>query len=265
MNSETKQLVYDHVLNAMNRKIEHLTVTNPFNESAVLRNNPFGARIVPNEVWKGSKFERSFVTTLGQGIFEQIGAIIARGTGAEAINQHKTTVQLNTFQFETIDRIVNRQATSRRGETRETVEEELTRIRQLENDASINLHVISDLYIKRDDGREEFYSFKTVKPNKDQTAAAKKSLLYLRTADYENEAFFALPFNPAGEGNSYLNQSHKIPAKFFDMDDTNFVLIGANLWNKIGENENTYSELLDIFEEVGHLTSERIRAEYFGL
>lgn len=37
------------------------------------------------------------------------------------------------------------------------------------------------------------------------------------------------------------------------------------MWNKIGDDPNTYQELLDIFEEVGQYSAERIRKEYFGL
>ncbi|ASB63088.1 hypothetical protein SC22_01450 [Bacillus sp. A053] len=62
-----------------------------------------------------------------------------------------------------------------------------------------------------------------------------------------------------------IKQKHKIPAKFFDMDDTNFVLVDSSFWNQIGNDLNTYTELLDIFDEVGQHTSERIRREYFGL
>lgn len=264
MNDATKQQVREHILTAMNKKIHDLTVKNPFNEAEVYEKNPIGARIVPTEVWKGSKFERSFVTTLGQGIFEQIGKIIAEGTGAHAENQYHSTITLNTFQTQTIEQTVDRQAAGRRGATPD-ISSEIQHLRNLNYDATVNVSVISDLFVRRQDGTEEFYSFKTVKPNKDQTAAAKKNLLYLRTADTNNHAYFALPYNPAGEGQSYMDQKHKIPAKFFDMDDTNFVLVGSSLWNHIGSDPNTYTELLDIFEEVGQHTSERIRREYFGL
>ncbi len=92
-----------------------------------------------------------------------------------------------------------------------------------------------------------------------------RDLLLLRTTFPECEAFFALPYNPAGEGNPYGHCGHSIPRKLFDMDDTDFVLLGSSLWNKIGDNPNNYQELLTIFEEVGNLTSQRIRREYFGI
>lgn len=264
MNQATRQLVKNHIEAAMNRKIHSLTVGNPFDENAVLQNNPFGSRIVPNEVWLGSKFERSFVTTLGQGIFEQLGKIIAQGTGAHAENQHTSVLTLNTFQTQTIEQTVERQGILRADEVPD-IQREINHLMQLSIDSTVRVSVISDLYVRRQDGHEEFYSFKTVKPNKDQSAIAKKSLLYLKVANPDCDAYFALPHNPAGEGYSYGSQSHKIPYKYFDMDNTDFVLIGSNLWNRIGQDPNTFNELLEVFEEVGQVTRQRIRTEYFGL
>jgi|SRR5699024_9984793 len=252
----------------MDNKIRALTLDNPFNPDEVERNNPFGFRLVPLEVWQGSKFERSFVTSLGQNIFEQLGKIIAEGTGSFATNQHRTEITINTFQNETIDTIIQQQRRS--NGTRRTIQspnigDELERLRNLGNQSYISLSIISDLYIERPNGNQEFYSLKTVKPNLDQTAVAKRDLLALRTADPNYESYFVLPYNPAGEGNPYRGAGHGIPRKLFDMEDTNFVLMGSSLWNKIGDSPDTYNELLDIFSEVGRISSERIRREYFGL
>lgn len=264
MNDNTKRLVREHIMIAMERKIHALTVTRPFVENDVEFKNPFGYRIVPIEVWKGSKFERSFVTTLGQGIFEQLGKIIAQGTGAHVENQYRKVVTLNTFQIQSIEQSLERQGQARRRTTPD-IAQEIEELNRLIIDSNVNVTVINDLYIRRQDGQEEFYSLKTVKPNKDTTIAAKKCLLYLKLGVPACEAYFALPFNPAGDGHSYIEQDHKMPCKWFSMDDTNYVLIGSALWNKIGADPDTYNELLEIFAEVGIITRNRIRTEYFGL
>ena len=124
--------------------------------------------------------------------------------------------------------------------------------------------MLFDLYIKREDGKEEYYSLKTVKPNLDQTETAKKDMLRLMTAEENAEAYFALPYNPAGEGEIYKS-AHAIPYKLFDMDNDNNVLIGKSLWDKIGADRNTYNELLDIFDKVGEEYIAKIRNEYFGI
>lgn len=252
----------------MERLIAKRTVEEPFSAKEIEEKNPFGYLLVPIEVWKGSKMERSFVTTLGQGIFEQLGKIIAEGTGAFAANQYDKTLTINTFRTEKIDSIIKKQrAKPKKGEKRVSpdLSKELDDIARLENEKYEIITVKSDLYIRRPDGKEEYYSFKTVKPNLDQTAEAKKNLLLLRTGDPNCVAYFALPYNPAGEGNPYSKAGHSIPNRLFNMDDERFVLIGSALWNKIGNDDNTYEELLEIFREVGKKSAERIRKEYFGL
>lgn len=270
MNIETRNKIEEHLKGVMKRIVEKRTVQEPFNEEEIKNKNPFGYRLVPIEVWKGSKFERSFVTSLGQGIFEQIAKIIAEGSGAVAENQYVKTIRLNSWQIEKIDNILEKQRNTPKTKTKgssvktKTVNEELEFLRELETDRYQDVNVLFDLYIKREGGTEEYYSLKTVKPNLDQTETAKKDMLRLMTAEQNSEAFFALPYNPAGEGEIYKS-AHTIPYKLFDMDNDNNVLIGKGLWNKIGADNNTYTELLDIFDKVGEEYIAKIKNDYFGI
>ena len=75
----------------------------------------------------------------------------------------------------------------------------------LENQRFEEITVKSDLYVHRQDGRQEYYSFKTVKPNLDQTETAKRDMLYLKAGNPECDPYFALPFNPAGKV-MYINK-----------------------------------------------------------
>lgn len=267
MNKETKAKIEEHLNLVMNKIVKRRTIEEPFDEESIKKTNPFGYRLVPVEVWKGSKFERSFVTSLGQGIFEQVAKIIAEGTGANAINQHTEMVKLNTWQVEQIDKILKNQR-SQKGNKKvagvKTIKEELEIIRSLDIDRYEEINVLFDLYVERQDGRKEYYSLKTVKPNLDQTEKAKRDILIQMTADENAEAFFALPYNPAGEGEIY-KLVHPIPYKLFDIERDSNVLIGKEFWNKIGKSENTYDELISIFEKVGEVYIQRIRKEYFEI
>lgn len=245
----------------MTKVIKKRTVDEPFKEEDIKRNNPFGYYLVPLEVWQGSKFERSFVTSFGQKTVEQLGKIIALGTGAEAELQHVIELDLNTWQIEQIDNILTNQ---RNGEARPNWNKEVKEVQSLQTKRIETVRVLSDLYIKRPNGTEEFYSFKTVKPNLDQTERAKRDMLRLLAKNPDYKPFFALPSNPAGEGNPYRN-AHAIPFKLFDMDNDPCVLIGSQLWNQIGQDENTYDELIEIFIQEGKKFSNIIRKDYFGL
>lgn len=273
MNIETKSKVEEHLRGVMKRIVEKRTIQEPFNEEDIKNKNPFGYRLVPIEVWKGSKFERSFVTSLGQAIFEQIAKIIAEGSGATAENQYVKSIRLNSWQLEKIDNILENQRKQKnnsksksKGNTKrvKTISEELEFLKALETDRYQDVNVLFDLYVKREKGKEEYYSLKTVKPNLDQTEAAKKDMLRLMTAEESAEAYFALPYNPAGEDEIY-KLAHAIPYKLFDMDYDDNVLIGKKLWNKIGSDDNTYEELLEIFDRVGEEYVVKIRKEYLGI
>lgn len=263
MNQETKDRIREHISPIMDRMIHRRVVTEPFNEAEIAAKNPFGYRLVPVEVWKGSKFERSFVTILGQGIFEQIAKMVAEGSGAYASNQHDTTFTINTWRNEKIEEILTAHRNSSR---KPNWNGEVAEILNLSNQNFTEVTVKFDLYIRRANGKEEFYGLKTVKPNLDQTERAKRDMLRMIAGSSSTvEAYFALPFNPAGEGNLYRAAGHAIPYKIFEMDNDPCVLIGKDFWNKIGDSNDTYDELLKLFEEIGDHFSSIIRRDYFQI
>lgn len=259
----TKECIRNHIRPILDRTIRRRVVTEPFNEQEVAEKNPFGYRLVPVEIWKGAKFERSFVTVLGQGIFEQIAKMVAEGAGATASNQYERTIRLNTWKDESIERLLTEQRAPGAKHSPDW-EAELTRISALDNDRFIDVTVRFDLFVQRPNGTEEFYGLKTVKPNLDQTERAKRDMLRLASSS-NAEVYFALPYNPAGEGNLYRSIRHTVPYKIFDMDNDSCVLIGREFWNKLGDDPDTYDELLEVFAELGDYYSAIIRRDYLGI
>jgi hypothetical protein len=261
MDAKTKKRIKELLSGIMQKIIEKRTVKEPFRAEDVEMENPFGYRLVPLEIWKGSKFERSFVTSLGQGVFEQIAKIIAEGTGAHAENQYSLDITINTYRAEKIEEIIAMHRSSRREPGWDV---DVNEILALQNQRHQDLRVNFDLYIRRATGKEEFYSIKTVKPNLDQTEIAKRDMLRIKAAKKDCEPYFALPFNPAGESGDYRSK-HAIPYKIFNMDKDQCVLIGSKFWNKVGGDSKTYEELLQVFEEVGKIYEPKIRRDYLGL
>lgn len=260
MNQNTIANIENIISDMMNKILHKRIVLEPFDENEIAAKNPFGYRLAPIEIWKSSKFERSFVTSLGQKCFESLAKTIAEGTGAIAENQHVENITINTFRKEKIDDILKMQ---RKSEKLPNWSNELIEILALDNKRYEDLLVRFDLYIRRLNGKEEFYSIKTVKPNLDQTEIAKRDMLYTRSVK-ECDVYFALPYNPAGEGGNY-KKIHSMPYSIFDMDNDDSVLIGSEFWNKVGQDANTYNELLSIFERVGSSYSLRIKHQYLGL
>ena len=262
MDTDTRLNVKESIRRVMESILRRRTVDQPFTEAEIAVANPFGYRLAPVEVWKGSKFERSLVTSLGQGVFEQIARILAEGSGALAENQHSEVLSINTGQLDKIHSILREQRGNKGIPNWRNEVEEVTKIA---NGIETTVRVTSDLYIRRPTGIEEYYSFKTVKPNLDQTEVAKKDMLQLLASKRVCEVYFGLPFNPAGDGQVYRLAGHGVPYRLFEMDTDPCVLIGSALWNKVGNSSDSYDQLLKVFEEVGAEYSSRIRQEYFGI
>lgn len=335
--------------NLLDRKLN----TELFDENEIKKENPFGYRLAPIEIWKGSKLERSLVTTLGQGVFEQIGKLLAEDKGNVAQNQYNYNIEISDDKVKYITKLLDDQRTGslRIKELNENLKElkeskkllngrgtgkihlinkKIKELKaKMKNDDSVDLKKsldklkdellnkkqeletinkkikeiqdekkeindsikipvwkdeirelnkltsdknmvekkgIFDLYIKRKvTGVEEFYSFKTVKPNLDQTEIAKRDMLYIKASNPQHKVYFALPYNPAGEKELYKKCGHKIPYKLFDMDNAESVLIGAALWNTIADDKTAYDELLKIFNKVGKKYSEKIKKDYLKI
>ena len=261
MNLETKQHVKQRVRDKMESIIARRIQELPDDMQNIYDTNPFGSRLVPNEIWKGSKFERSFVTSFGQGVYEQVALEIAIGSGAFAENQHVEQVALNTWQEEAIQELLSTQRGATNQE-RPDWNRELLDIAALNNPRHIEIDTRFDLYIRRNNGSEEYYSIKTVKPNLDQVEIAKRDMLRISTAKPNSKAYLGLPYNPDGEGNLY---TWSIPKKLFDMNNSPAVLIGASFWNAVGASDSTFNELLEVFREVGIESRERITNDFLGI
>ena len=261
MNPDSRKQIEDLLSDFMRNIIHRRTVTQPFRAEEIEQSNPFGFRLVPIEIWKGSRFERSFVTSLGQRVFEQVAKIIAEGTGSYAETQHSQIVTINSYREEKINEILSMNRSSTRDPN---WHDDINEVLSLHNQRYLDVRVIFDLYIRRINGVEEYYSIKTVKPNLDQTEIAKRDMLIMKSAKENCNVYFALPYNPAGEGGNY-RQLHSIPYRIFNMDNDECVLIGASFWNSVGQSNETYNCLLEIFEDVGKEYEPIIRNDYLGL
>jgi Type II restriction endonuclease, TdeIII len=259
MNEQTVASVKSVLLASLRRTLQRRQVEEPYNPEEFRLTSPFYARLVPGEIWRAAKFERSFVTSIGQGVFEQVAVNVARDAGSEAEQGYRETSEVWTGQLTEIQNILTN---LRAGTTRPNWLLELSTVNNaVEIGKKVTRTVISDLYVKKQDGTRNFYSLKTVKPNLDQTEKAKSDLLTLRALNINNVTFFALPYNPYITRQSYNWQQ---PFKIFDMRQDPCVLIGDEFWDDIG-GVGTYKQLLEVFEETGEEFAPEIQAYLDGL
>ena len=209
-------------------------------------NRPFHAALLSDEALFWSRFERSFSTSFGQRVVEEISKIVAIAGGAtEAARQKQTVVEIDTA----IDiAITSHMNTIRSSRTANNWNSTITEIASTPRTGNlVNHHVISDLWWNKN-GVDHYMSIKTVKPNIDQTAVAKQDLLRLLSADPTCRVYFGLYYNPYGEERT--TYAHNPPMGIFNFHTDPVVLIGRDYWDTLG-GTGTYDIILEIAREVG--------------
>lgn len=216
---------------------------------------PFHGALLSDDALFWSRFERSFSTSFGQRVIEQISKIAALAGGAtDASNQKNTNVTLNNNQFSAIESHISsiREGALGRSPNWNT---DLNAVRESGAGGSpVTTRVRSDLWWIKD-GVNHYMSIKTVKPNIDQTAEAKRDLLKLKLYDPTCMVYFGLYYNPYGES----RQDYKWgpPKGVFDFNNDSVVLIGKDYWDELG-GVGFYEDLLAIAEKVGLNTKQLV-------
>lgn len=218
---------------------------------------PFHAALLSKQALFWSRFERSFSTSFGQRVIEQVSRVAAEAGGAQAAQtQRVTTFTLSSTQLAAVDEHV---AGLRNGGNLAAPNWDATLAalaRAPSSGKAQEVRVISDLWWRRG-GVNHYMSIKTVKPNIDQTAEAKRDMLKLKLNDPAAKVYFGLYYNPYGESRADYRWSP--PQRIFNMTTDGCVLIGKDYWDTLG-GAGFYEELLAIAERIGTATRTQIDA-----
>lgn len=214
---------------------------------------PFHAALLSEDVLFWSAFERSFSTSFGQRVIEEVAKLVVLSNGADsAERQHITNIRIDQAYEDAIHRHMQ-DLRMHRGHS--SWNQTLNHILATPRSGQIEeLRVISDLWWRKD-GVDNFISLKTVKPNIDQTAVAKEDCLHLSVAIPNCHTYFGLPYNPFGERRE--DYAFNPPMGIFDFKRDSVVLIGSEMWDTLG-GKGCYNELLQIASEVGANTRRKI-------
>lgn len=215
---------------------------------------PFHSALLSDQALFWSRFERSFSTSFGQRVIEKISQAATLSNGAqEAINQKETIFNLSLSQLSAIDDHV---AGLRRGLKAANWNSDISELSRINPEGgSVQVRVISDLYWRKN-GINNYMSIKTVKPNIDQTAEAKRDLLKLKLADPTANVYYGLYYNPYGENK--IDYAWTPPQGIFNFGTDPCVLIGKEYWDTLGGN-GFYEEVLTIAARVGEDTKQQIQ------
>lgn len=216
---------------------------------------PFLARLIQdNEKIAAYSFIHSLATTLGMSIYEDISVIIASGNSQEAYRNYGVGGIISSAQKAIITKITNE---LREGKRKANIVQEIKEVLAASPNGGRfqKSGNIADFYMRRNN-KEYFFEIKTVKPNIDVFEKSKTKLLeWIARKRSPAKVFLSFPYNP------YHPQPYSRFTEVGMMDHPNDFLIGEEYWNFIG-GDNTFSQLLEIFDEIGKEFKEKISQKF---
>lgn len=212
---------------------------------------PFLAALIQDaEKVTAYSFIHSIATSLGMSIYEQVSVIISKGNSEKCFRNYGVGGAISPAQKKTISRIVDE---IRNKERKSNIKKEITEVlnasttrAKFQKDGNI-----ADFYMIK--GRtEHFFEIKTAKPNTDVFARSKIKLLeWVARRQKRIKVYLAFPYNP------YHPKPYNRFSEVGIMDPPKDLLVGEEFWNFLG-GDNTYDDLLNMFEVVGIMYKERL-------
>ncbi|HEY4478744.1 MAG TPA: TdeIII family type II restriction endonuclease [Candidatus Paceibacterota bacterium] len=253
------------VIKAMMDRVMHkVLVEDPFVKEKLQADKPLYTALVPDEIFKGSHFERRFVTPFG-GVWEKLAVVAATEGLGYGEQGFAITGKVNKERLRRIQEVLNRLEHPENGKrVKPNWEEELKYVLEGKSDKLIPTTVICDVYaVDKKANKKYAFELKAPLPNSDQTKVSKEKILKLYAMEplLVDGAYYALPYNPYGKREDY---AWAFPARWFDMKKDEVVLIGTEFWEKIG-GTGTYQAFIDAVNEIGKEYKDRIYREFLGM
>lgn len=244
--------------------LNNVLYNKPFIQEVFKRDKPIYAALVPYEIWKGSYFERRFVTDFGK-TWQHLAVVAAEEAHAVAKEEYLIEGTIYEGRLKRIQEVLNKLDHKTKGSPRISPDwkSELKYIMQGKG-KPVPVSVQCDLYIEMHNGKKYSFEIKGPQPNSDQTKVSKEKIFKLLAMNEKpvEMAFFALAYNPFGK----TKADYKWPFadKWFCMKDDPCVLIGNEMWDLIG-GKGTYQDFVSEINKLGIEYKERIYREYLRM
>jgi hypothetical protein len=264
---EISEAIKQVIQTLMDRVMNNVLIDDPFIADAHRAKKPLYAALVPDEIFKGSHFERRFVTPFG-GVWEKLAQVAATKGLGKCELQKIITGSVPQERLRRITETLNKLEHAEKGKTkkdrvRPDWDTEIKYI--LEGDGElIPVQVICDVYAEDLESNKKYsFEIKAPLPNSDQTKVSKEKILKLLSMQplQIDAAYFVLPYNPYGKKEDY---KWSFPFRWFNMTQDKAVLIGEEFWDLIGGN-GTYQLFISEINKLGKEYRERIYREYLGI
>ncbi|MCB9134790.1 MAG: TdeIII family type II restriction endonuclease [Anaerolineales bacterium] len=259
-----KQAIQEVIKSLMERVMKRVTKEDPFNRDDFQAQKPLYAALVPEEIFKGSHFERRFVTPFGS-VWEDLAVTAANHGLGFGVKGHNIFGTVKQGRLRRILEVLNSLEHPEKGKDRKKPDWETELAYILKGKGQpIPVQVTCDVYVEDLVNHKKYaFELKAPLPNSDQTKVSKEKILKLYSMDPPqiDAAYYALPYNPYGQRANY---AWGFPARWFNMKEDPTVLIGNEFWEKIG-GLGTYQAFIEAVNEVGEEYKERIYREYLGI
>jgi len=248
----------------MDKVMNKVLVSDPFIREMHHSSKPLYAALVPDEIFKGSHFERRFVTPFGS-VWEKLAHVVATENHGHCSIGHRVSGVVGSESLRRIQEVLNNLEHSIKGETKIKPDwaEELAYIRQ-GGGTSIPVEVTCDIFIHNEETNTKYaFELKAPLPNSDQTKVSKEKMLKLLAMNPKQVdlAYYALVYNPYGKKQDY---KWDFPMRWFNMYEDASVLIGDEFWDLIG-GEGTYKNFITEVNKLGRQYKERIYREFLEI
>ena len=243
----------------MDGVMNNVLFKHPFIAEEFSKDKPLYAALVPNEIWKGSHFERRFTTPFGKA-WQSLAVEVGKTYHGRCGQEIKVEGLVGKESLRRIQEVLNKL------EARETTPNWQEELKYILNGGGepIPVTVICDiLATNKKTGKTYAFELKGPLPNSDQTKVSKEKIFKLLAMQGHpvEGAYFALPYNPYRIKENY---SWNLPMRWFDMKNDPCVLIGEETWDMIG-GKGTYQFFTKEVNKLGKHYKERIYREYLGM
>lgn len=246
----------------MDRVMENVLQKDPFIAEEHRAKKPLYAALVPDEIFKGSHFERRFTTPFGK-VWEKLAKSASETSFDKVAMGYTIHGQVPAERLRRIQEILNKLEHPEKEKQRISPNwnKEISYILEGEGEL-IPVQVVCDIYVEKNNEKYAF-ELKAPLPNSDQTKVSKEKILklYSMTDKPISGAYYALPYNPYGKKEDY---NWTFPARWFNMKEDKVVLIGDEFWDFIG-GKGTYQLFISEINKIGKEYRQRIYTEYLGI
>ena len=262
--SKIKEAIRDVIQVLMDRVMKRVLETDPFVVEKHHASKPLYAALVPDEIFKGSHFERRFVTPFGN-VWERLAVSVGNAYHGKCLRGYDVRGTIGQKSLQRIQEVLNRLEHNEKGKPRVEPDwdEELAYIKA-GGGKPIPTTVTCDIFIESSlTGLNYAFELKAPLPNSDQTKVSKEKMFKLLAMNEHpvDFAYYALVYNPYGKKEDY---AWPFPKRWFDTRKDSSFLIGDEFWDLIG-GSGTYQEFICEINKIGVGYRERIYREYLGI